>query len=101
MDAQGHCTGTVYTDTMDGNAALQMQEEAFYNMLVNSEYADAVITFGKRDLEDTGLTQEERVGDAVTDEHSRKSTGASRVATQKLCEASVFFVKAFAQLSDK
>lgn len=101
MDAQGHCTGTVYTDTMDGNAALQMQEEAFYNMLVNSEYADAVITFGKHDLEDTGLTQEERVGDAVTDEHSRKSTGASRVATQKLCEASVFFVKAFAQLSDK
>ena len=101
MDAQGHCTGTVYTDTMDGNAALQMQEEAFYNMLVNSEYADAVITFGKRDLEDTGLTQEERIGDAVTDEHSRKSTGASRVATQKLCEASVFFVKAFAQLSDK
>lgn len=101
MDAQGHCTGTVYTDTMDGNAALQMQEEAFYNMLVNSEYADAVITFGKRDLEDTGLTQEERVGDAVTDEHSQKSTGASRVATQKLCEASVFFVKAFAQLSDK
>lgn len=101
MDAQGHCTGTVYTDTMDGNAALQMQEEAFYNMLVNSEYADAVITFGKHDLEDTGLTQEERVGDAVTDENSRKSTGASRVATQKLCEASVFFVKAFAQLSDK
>lgn len=101
MDAQGHCTGTVYTDTMDGNAALQMQEETFYNMLVNSEYADAVITFGKHDLEDTGLTQEERVGDAVTDEHSRKSTGASRVATQKLCEASVFFVKAFAQLSDK
>ena len=101
MDAQGHCTGTVYTDTMDGNAALQMQEEAFYNMLVNSEYADAVITFGKHDPEDTGLTQEERVGDAVTDEHSRKSTGASRVATQKLCEASVFFVKAFAQLSDK
>lgn len=101
MDAQGHCTGTVYTDTMDGNAALQMQEEAFYNMLVNSEYADAVIAFGKHDLEDTGLTQEERVGDAVTDEHSRKSTGASRVATQKLCEASVFFVKAFAQLSDK
>lgn len=101
MDAQGHCTGTVYTDTMDENAALQMQEETFYNMLVNSEYADAVITFGKRDLEDTGLTQEERVGDAVTDEHSRKSTGASRVATQKLCEASVFFVKAFAQLSDK
>lgn len=101
MDAQGHCTGTVYTDTMDGNAALQMQEEAFYNMLVNSEYADAVITFGKHDLEDTGLTQEERVGDAVTDEHSQKSTGASRVATQKLCEASVFFVKAFAQLSDK
>lgn len=101
MDAQGHCTGTVYTDIMDGNAALQMQEEAFYNMLVNSEYADAVITFGKHDLEDTGLTREERVGDAVTDEHSRKSTGASRVATQKLCEASVFFVKAFAQLSDK
>lgn len=101
MDAQGHCTGTVYTDTMDGNAALQMQEETFYNMLVNSEFADAVITFGKHDLEDTGLTQEERVGDAVTDEHSRKSTGASRVATQKLCEASVFFVKAFAQLSDK
>ena len=101
MDAQGHCTGTVYTDTMDGNAALQMQEETFYNLLVNSEYADAVITFGKHDLEDTGLTQEERVGDAVTDEHSRKSTGASRVATQKLCEASVFFVKAFAQLSDK
>lgn len=101
MDTQGHCTGTVYTDTMDGNAALQMQEEAFYNMLVNSEYADAVITFGKHDPEDTGLTQEERVGDAVTDEHSRKSTGASRVATQKLCEASVFFVKAFAQLSDK
>ena len=101
MDAQGYCTGTVYTDTMDGNAALQMQEEAFYNMLVNSEYADAVITFGKHDPEDTGLTQEERVGDAVTDEHSRKSTGASRVATQKLCEASVFFVKAFAQLSDK
>ena len=101
MDAQGYCTGTVYTDTMDGNAALQMQEEAFYNMLVNSEYADAVITFGKHDPEDTGLTQEERVGDAVTDEHLRKSTGASRVATQKLCEASVFFVKAFAQLSDK
>ena len=101
MDAQGHCTGTVYTDTMDGNATLQMQEEAFYNMLVNSEYADAVIIFGKHDPEDTGLTQEERVGDAVTDEHSRKSTGASRVATQKLCEASVFFVKAFAQLSDK
>ena len=101
MDAQGHCTGTVYTDTMDGNAALQMQEETFYNMLVNSEYADAVITFGKHDLEDTGLTQEERVGDAVTGAFSRKSTVASRVATQKLCEASVFFVKAFAQLSDK
>lgn len=101
MDAQGHCTGTVYTDTMDGNATLQMQEEAFHNMLVNSEYADAVIIFGKHDLEDAGLTQEERVGDAVTDEHSRKSTAASRVATQKLCEASVFFVKAFAQLSDK
>lgn len=101
MDAQGHCTGTVYTDSMDGNATLQMQEEAFHNMLMNSEYADAVITFGKQDLEDADLTQEGRVGDAVTDEHSRKSTGASRVATQKLCEASVFFVKAFAQLSDK
>ena len=101
MDAQGHCTGTVYTDTMDGNAALQMQEEAFYNMLVNSEYADAVITFGKHDLDDAGLTQEERVRDVDTGEYSRKSTAASRVATQKLCEASVFFVKAFAQLSDK
>lgn len=101
MDAQGHCTGTVYTDTMDGNVTLQMQEEAFYNMLVNSEYADAVITFGKHDLEDAGLTQEERVRDVDTGEYSRKSTAASRVATQKLCEASVFFVKAFAQLSDK
>lgn len=101
MDAQGHCTGTVYTDTMDGNATLQMQEEAFHNMLVNSEYADAAITFGKQDLEDAGLTQKERVGDAAADEYSRKSTGASRVATQKLCQAAVFFVKAFAQLSDK
>lgn len=101
MDAQGHCTGTVYTDTMDGNSTLQMQEEAFHNMLVNSEYADAAITFGKQDLEDAGLRQKERVGDAAADEYSRKSTGASRVATQKLCQAAVFFVKAFAQLSDK
>ena len=83
VDAEGTWEGVIVADTSDGNTALQAQAEVFDALLADSSYADAKITLGQS---------------------RRNVTQANAVAhpsTQKLCEASVFFVKALAQISDK
>ena len=83
VDAEGTWEGVIVADTSDGNTALQAQAEVFDALLADSSYADAKITLGQS---------------------RRNVTQANVVAhpsTQKLCEASVFFVKALAQISDK
>lgn len=83
VDEEGTCEGVIVADTSDGNTALQAQAEVFDALLADSSYADAKITLGQS---------------------RRNVTQANAVAhpsTQKLCEASVFFVKALAQISDK
>lgn len=83
VDEEGTWEGVIVADTSDGNTALQAQAEVFDALLADSSYADAKITLGQS---------------------RRNVTQANAVAhpsTQKLCEASVFFVKALAQISDK
>ncbi len=87
VDAQGTWEGAIISDTSDGNNALQAQSEAFGALLAESPYADAKISLG----------QSHRVDFT----NSAQADAVAHPSTQKLCEASVFFVKAFAQISDK
>ena len=87
VDAEGQWVGSIVADTSDGNNALQAQSEAFGTLLAESPYADAKISLG----------QSHRVDFT----NSAQADAVAHPSTQKLCEASVFFVKAFAQISDK
>ncbi len=101
VDAEGTWEGVIVADTSDGNTALQAQSEAFDALLAESPYADAKIALGQSRRDDfTNFVQAGRMESGVA-ENATQTEAAAHVSTQKLCEASVFFVKAFAQISDK
>lgn len=87
VDEEGTCEGVIIADTSDGNTALQAQAEVFDALLADSSYADAKITLGQSRREEAT--------------NSGQANAVAHPSTQKLCEASVFFVKALAQISDK
>lgn len=87
VDEEGTCEGVIVADTSDGNTALQAQAEVFDALLADSSYADAKITLGQSRREEAT--------------NSGQANAVAHPSTQKLCEASVFFVKALAQISDK
>ena len=101
VDAEGTWEGVIVADTSDGNTALQAQSEAFDALLAESPYADAKIALGQSRRDDfTNFVQAGRMESDVA-ENATQTEAAAHVSTQKLCEASVFFIKAFAQISDK
>lgn len=101
VDAEGTWEGVIVADTSDGNTALQAQSEAFDALLAESPYADAKIALGQSRRDDfTNFVQAGRMESGVA-ENATQTEATAHVSTQKLCEASVFFVKAFAQISDK
>lgn len=101
VNAEGTWEGAIVADTSDGNMALQAQSEAFGALLAESPYADANITLGQSRREDfINFGQAGQMESSVA-ENATQTEAAAHVSTQKLCEASVFFVKAFAQISDK
>lgn len=87
VDEEGTWEGVIVADTSDGNTALQAQAEVFDVLLADSSYADAKITLGQSRREEAT--------------NSGQANAVAHPSTQKLCEASVFFVKALAQISDK
>ena len=101
VNAEGTWEGAIVADTSDGNTALQTQSEAFGALLAESPYADANITLGQSRREEViNFGQGGHMESGVV-ENATQTEAAAHVSTQKLCEASVFFVKAFAQISDK
>lgn len=80
-EADGTCIGEIFAGTAEGNEALLRGANTFFDMLSESGYADARITFGQKNRDMDGRSN-------------------LHVSTQKLCETAVFFVKALADLSD-
>lgn len=101
VNAEGTWEGAIVADTSDGNTALQAQSEAFGALLAESPYADANITLGQSRREDFINFGQAGHMESSLAENATQTETAAHVSTQKLCEASVFFVKAFAQISDK
>lgn len=102
VDAGGTWEGSIVADTSDGNTALQAQAEAFDVLLAESPYAGAKITLGQSHREDlANFVQAEHEEKSGATEKETQTDAVAHPSTQKLCEASVFFVKALAQLSDK
>lgn len=102
VDAEGQWAGSIVADTSDGNTALQAQAQAFGALLADSSYADAKITLGQSRREEvTNSGQARRMEAGAAENATQADAAVAHVSTQKLCEASVFFVKALAQISDK
>ena len=101
VDEEGTWEGVIVADTSDGNTALQAQAEVFDALLADSSYADAKITLGQSRREEATNSGQARRREAGAAEKVTQANAVAHPSTQKLCEASVFFVKALAQISDK
>lgn len=101
VDAEGAWEGTIVADTSDGNMALQAQAEAFDKILSDSSYAGAAILLGQSCREEVMDSVQAGHLKPETTENETETDVVTYSSTQKLCKASVFFVKALAQLSDK
>ena len=101
VDEEGTWEGVIVADTSDGNTALQAQAEVFDALLADSSYADAKITLGQSRREEVTNSGQTRRREAGAAENVTQANAVAHPSTQKLCEASVFFVKALAQISDK
>lgn len=101
VDADGTWEGAIVADTSDGNMALQAQAEAFDKILSDSSYAGAAILLGQSCREE--VMDSAQAGHLKPDatENETETDVVTYSSTQKLCKASVFFVKALTQLSDK
>ena len=101
VDEEGTWEGVIVADTSDGNTALQAQAEVFDALLADSSYADAKITLGQSRREEATNSGQARRREAGAAENVTQANAVAHPSIQKLCEASVFFVKALAQISDK
>lgn len=102
VDMEGKWEGAIVADTSDGNMALQARAEIFGTLLADSSYADAAITLGQSRRDDFVYSvQAEQVESGAAENETQAEVVGTHVSTRELCEASVFFVKALAQLSDK
>lgn len=102
VDTEGKWEGAIVADTSDGNMALQARAEIFGTLLADSFYADAAITLGQSRRDDFVYSvQAEQVESGAAENETQAEVVGTHVSTRELCEASVFFVKALAQLSDK